>query len=90
MDENIFLGRFDLHKYTLKCEVCHNVLDPFTLDLLLLSDFWPGSPRNISYIIKISVFSLWDAFRKRMPGSSERSFLQALADIGIENGRVCN
>ena len=63
-------------------------MDPFTLETLLTSGYWPGSPVSINYLIKEEVFMLWDAFRKRMPGSSERAFLTSLCDVGYEYGRV--
>lgn len=82
------IGRFDLHKHHLLCEDCSTVIDPFTIGVLLKSGYWPGSVLSINYLIKEEVFILWDTFRKRMPGSSERAFLMSLNDISNDNGRV--
>lgn len=81
-------GRFDLHKHHLLCEDCSTVIDPFTIGVLLKSGYWPGSVLSINYLIKEEVFILWDTFRKRMPGSSERAFLMSLNDISNDNGRT--
>lgn len=81
-------GRYDLHKYKVVCDDCKHLNDPFQIEVLLASGFWPGSVVNINYLIQEEVFIVWDAFRKRMPGSSQGSFLNSLADIGREYGRV--
>jgi len=80
-------GRYDLFKYNVVCSDCGAIFDPFTLEVILDSGYWPGSPVRINYLIKEDVFVLWDTFRKRMPGSSERAFLLSLCDISKENGR---
>ena len=84
----VSLGRFDLYKYKVLCQDCNSVNDPFNVETIIKSGFWPGSLTHINYIIKEDVFSIWDSFRKRMPGSSERSFLMSLNDMAAENGRV--
>ena len=83
-----FKGRFDLFKYKVFCEDCNELFDPFELEYVLKSEYWPGSPVAINYLIKEEVFVMWDAFRKRMPGSSQNAFLMALCDISKDNGRV--
>ena len=68
---------------------CQNITDPFTFKFLLGSGYWPGGVKVINYVINEEVFILWDAFKSRMPGSSERAFIMALTDISNNNGRVC-
>ena len=58
------------------------------LETLVTSGFWPTSFKNISYLIQEDVFVTWDMFRKRMPGSSEKSFLDSLNDLTVFYGRV--
>uniref|UniRef100_A0A7M5U8G7 CxC3 like cysteine cluster domain-containing protein n=1 Tax=Clytia hemisphaerica TaxID=252671 RepID=A0A7M5U8G7_9CNID len=80
-------GRFDLHKYIIKCIDCDAQTDPFTIGVLLTSGFWPGNPKSLNYLFKEEVFQLWDNFRKFMPGSSERAFLKSLNAISDDNCR---
>ena len=71
-----------------ECANCKHVGDPFSLFNIITSGYWPSSPGNLSCLISEEVFQLWDAFRKRMPGSSETSFLKSLNDQTILHGRV--
>ena len=70
------------------CQVCGMEKDPFVLENIVLSGFWPHSPKNFKYVFKKDVFKLWDQFRKQMPGSSEQAFLNTLNSFTITNGRV--
>lgn len=65
-------GRFDLYKYLVRCVDCNHQFDPFELENVLKFEYWPGSPIKVNYLIKEEVFIMWDAFRKRMPGSSAK------------------
>ena len=82
------IGRFDLFKYHLHCNTCGFNIDPFNIDVILKSGYWPGSPTQVNCMIDQTVFRLWDSFRKRMPGSSEKSFMMSLSDISLMIGRV--
>ena len=84
----LYLGRFDLLKYYLHCEDCLSIANPFTVDVLLCSGYWPGNVSTINYMISEDVFVFWDKFQKYMSGSSEKSFLKSLNAISEENGRV--
>ena len=81
-------GRFDVNRYVLNCNECLMEYDPFNLETILYSDLWPGSVNNLHYLFHQDVFRLWDAFRKRMPGSSEVGFINALCDLSTLNQRV--
>ena len=63
-------------------------MDPFNLETLISSGLWPGTVEKASYFIHEDVLQLWDGFRKQMPGSSERSFLESLNGLTLLNGRV--
>ena len=82
------LGRFDLHKFKCLCQQCGGIFDPFVMQTLISSGYWPSSFKNVNYIIHEDVFLSWDMFRKRMPGSSEKSFLESLNDLASFHGRV--
>ena len=77
-----------MFKYTCICSQCHIEFNPFTLSTAVKSNLWPGSLKRLSYFIKEEVFELWDSLRKRMPGTSEKSFLDMLNDISSLHGRV--
>jgi len=51
--------------------------------------YWPGSPTDMSYVFDQQLFYLvWDSVQKRMPGTSENSFIRALEDVSVLKGRV--
>lgn len=50
--------------------------------------YWPGSPTDTSYVFDQQLFKLWDSIKKRMPGTSESSFILALEDVSVMKGRV--
>ena len=50
--------------------------------------YWPGSPTDISYVFDQQLFKLWDSIKKRMPGTSESSFILALEDVSVMKGRL--
>ena len=50
--------------------------------------YWPGSPTDTSYVFDQQLFYLWDSLQKRMPGTSETSFVRALEDVSVLKGRV--
>lgn len=81
-------GRFDLNWFTVHCSSCQWKWSPISVDSIIESGWWPGSPENFHYIFSQDVFNLWDAFRKRMPGSSQSAFVRSLEDISSSRGRV--
>lgn len=83
-----FLGRFDLHKFTIRCNVCNSIYDPFEAVNVVRHGFWPSNCSNVSYLFSNDLFYLWDSFRKNMPGSSMRAFIRSLEDISSLHGRV--
>ena len=83
-----FLGRYDLHWFGLLCDECGIIQSPMSMKNILRNGFWPGSPCNINYLFDQEVFRVWEAFRMRMPGSSESAFIKALEDISLLRGRV--
>ncbi|XP_046863236.1 uncharacterized protein LOC124456981 [Xenia sp. Carnegie-2017] len=80
-------GRFDLNWFTVHCSSCQWKWSPISVDSIIESGWWPGSPENFHYIFSQDVFNLWDAFRKRMPGSSQSAFVRSLEDISSSRGR---
>jgi hypothetical protein len=84
----VILGRFELLRYQYKCDSCGLKQDPFDLRTILKSGYWPCSPKKFGCLIQTTVFEFWDQFRKQMPGSSERSFLESLNAFTKLHGRV--
>eukprot|EP00794_Sanderia_malayensis_P004099 gene4099-4655_t len=80
-------GRYDLSKYFVRCNSCSHTVDPFSFKSLFKVKLWPGSPESGAYFFDQEVFSLWNSFSKRMPGSSENAFIMSLNDISVEKGR---
>ncbi|XP_046861810.1 uncharacterized protein LOC124455128 [Xenia sp. Carnegie-2017] len=79
-------GRFDLNWFTVHLLFIWK-WSPISVDSIIESGWWPGSPENFHYIFSQDVFNLWDAFRKRMPGSSQSAFVRSLEDISSSRGR---
>lgn len=72
----------------MRCNSCSHTVDPFSFKSLSKAKLWPGSPESGAYFFDQEVFSLWNSFSKRMPGSSENAFIMSLNDISVEKGRV--
>ena len=81
-------GRFVLQKWKFTCSCCGLFQDPFHLKNIVGSGYWPGSPKKFNLLVDEELFIFWDAFRKRMPGSSEKSFIDTLNDLSASQGRV--
>lgn len=81
-------GRFDLNKAIVQCTKCKTVLPSQSLTDVVQTGYWPGSPTDTSYLFDQRLFQLWDSIQKRMPGTSESSFVRALEDVSVMNGRV--
>jgi len=60
----------------------------WTLADVVHAGYWPGSPTDTSYVFDQRLFQLWDSLQKRMPGTSETSFIRALEDVSVMKGRV--
>ena len=60
----------------------------WTVTDIVQAGYWPGSPTDTSYVFDQQLFQLWDSLQKRMPGTSESSFIRALEDVSAINGRV--
>ena len=63
-------------------------MDPFNLEIILKSGYWPGSPVSRNYLFSEKLVVFRDSIRKRMPGSSETTFLMAPRNICFKNGCV--
>ena len=83
-----FLGRFDLNKFTVQCSGCQACNPSWSLCDVVQAGYWPGSPTDTSYVFDQQLFYLWDSLQKRMPGTSESSFIRALEDVSVMRGRV--
>ncbi|XP_066918229.1 uncharacterized protein, partial [Clytia hemisphaerica] len=80
-------GKYYLHLFSLKCEDCQTTTNPFTLDSVIESGFWPSSPVKFSYLFKVGVFRFWDTLRKNAPGTSEAAFVEVLNTMRAFHGR---
>ena len=83
-----FLGWFDLNKFTVQCSACKTCNPSWSLRDVVHAGYWPGSPTDTSYVFDQQLFYLWDSLQKRMPGTSETSFVKALEDVSVLKGRV--
>ena len=81
-------GRFDFNWFTVHCSSCTWSWSPASISSVIQSGFWPGNPVNMSTFYDQKLFSLWDAFRKQMPGSSQTAFLSSLEDLSQAKNRV--
>lgn len=88
MFTSYFSGRYDLFMHSLNCLDCQATRKPYNLKSVIESGYWPSSVKTFSCLYRQDVFVMWDAFKSRMPGSSEHSFLKALEDISLQNARV--
>ena len=77
-----------MYKYKISCDECFAEFDPFNVDTLIKSDYWPGNITNCAYLFHQNVFRMWDSFSKRMPGSSEQGFISSLSDLSVQKKRV--
>jgi hypothetical protein len=82
------LGRFDLNWFTVYCSSCAWKWSPDSINSIIQSGFWPGSPMNVNTFYDQKLFFLWDAFRKQMPGSSQTAFIRSLEDLSHSKNRV--
>lgn len=82
------LGRFDLKKFVVHCKKCNAISPSWTVTDIVQAGYWPASPTDTSYVFDQQLFQLWYSLQKRMPGTSESSFIRALEDISAINGRV--
>ena len=78
-------GWFYLNKSTIQRSQCNFVSPSWSL---VHSGYWPGSPTDTSYVFDQQLFHLWDTCQKRMPGTSESSFIRALEDVSVMKGGV--
>ena len=81
-------GRFDLNKAVIHCKRCNDIAPSWTLAGVVHAGYWPGSPTDTTYVFDQRLFQLWDSLQKRMPGTSETSFIRALEDVSLMKGRV--
>lgn len=81
-------GRFDFSNYTVVCSCCSYKLDPMSLEKIISAGYWPGSPKDCSYLFHQDLFRQWDFLQKRLPGTSEVAFLKSLGDFSQSRGRV--
>ncbi|PFX21550.1 hypothetical protein AWC38_SpisGene13955 [Stylophora pistillata] len=81
-------GQFDISKSTIQCSQCNFVSLSWSLSDVIHAGYWPGSPRDTNYVFCQQLFHLWDAFQKRVLGTSESSFIRALEDTSVMKGRA--
>ena len=84
----ISLGRFDFNKYAVHCRNCNDVTPSWTVRDVVQAGYWPGSPSETSNVFDQQLCRLWDSLQKRMPGTSESSFIRALEDVSAMSGGV--
>lgn len=81
-------GRYDFYKYTIVCKSCGAKDDPFDLRTIIRSGYWPAAPTTLNYLVDVNLFNLWSNIRSKMPGTSESSFIAALVELSLGNGRI--
>ena len=76
----------------MRCASCNWVFEPMSnVELLVRNGYWPGnlSSSSSAYIFHQDLFRMWDILQKRMPGTSQKSFLEGLEEFSLNKGRVC-
>ncbi|KAJ7337885.1 hypothetical protein OS493_008043 [Desmophyllum pertusum] len=81
-------GRFDFNNYAVVCNCCGHKINPWSLENIIAAGYWPGSPKDLSYLFDQNLFRQWDFLQKRLPGTSEVSFVKALGDLSESKGRA--
>ncbi|XP_044171275.1 uncharacterized protein LOC122955576 isoform X2 [Acropora millepora] len=81
-------GRFDFSNYAAICNCCGHKVNPWSLERIIAAGYWPGSPKDLTYLFDQNLFRQWDFVQKRLPGTSETSFLKALGDFSLCKGRA--
>ena len=81
-------GRYDLNCSLPFCSSCNITLPSWNLTDFVMAGYWPGSPSDPAYIFDQSLLDMWDNLQKRMPGTSESSFINGLGDFSESRGRV--
>lgn len=81
-------GRFDFNDYFSVCNFCGHEINQWSLKNIIAAGYWPGSPKDLNYLFDQNLFRQWDFLQKRLPGTSEVSFLKALGDFSQAKGRV--
>ena len=81
-------GRFDFNDYFAVCNFCGHKINQWFLKNIIAAGYWPGSPKDLNYLFDQNLFRQWDFLQKRLPGTSEVSFLKALGDFSQAKGRV--
>ena len=82
------LGQFDFSNYAAICNCCGHKVNPWSLERIIAAGYWPGSPKDLTYLFDQNLFRQWDFVQKRLPGTSETSFLKALGDFSLCKRRV--
>uniref|UniRef100_A0A7M5WXJ8 CxC3 like cysteine cluster domain-containing protein n=2 Tax=Clytia hemisphaerica TaxID=252671 RepID=A0A7M5WXJ8_9CNID len=80
-------GKYYLHLYSLRCKDCDSTSNPFTLENVVGSGFWPSAPTKFSYLFHVETLQFWDTLRKNAPGTSEAAFLEVLNTMTNLHGR---
>lgn len=70
------------------CSGCGYKINSWSLEKTIEAGYWPGSPKDSTYLFDQNLFRQWDFLQKRIPGTSEVSFLKALGDFSQSKGRV--
>lgn len=81
-------GRFDFNNCTISCSGCGYKINSWSLEKTIEAGYWPGSPKDSTYLFDQNLFRQWDFLQKRIPGTSEVSFLKALGDFSQSKGRA--
>ncbi|XP_046640243.1 uncharacterized protein LOC124322600 [Daphnia pulicaria] len=79
-------GRFDLSYPEFKCSECEGVMIAAENDLIS-SGWWPGSPKNMSYLFSADLLIMWNHLVHKTPGTSERKFIETFCEISKRFGR---
>ena len=78
-----------MNKVIIQCSNCNSIILSWSLIDVVHAGFWCESPSDTSYVFDQQLFRLWDSIQKRMPGTSESSFIHGLEDVSVMKGRVC-
>lgn len=80
-------GRYDLNSTEFICQECGHI-EVATEEDYVKSGWWPGAPKNGSYLFAIDLLVFWNHLSHKTPGTSERKFLETLGTISRRENRV--
>lgn len=79
----IFQGRFNVKSTGFKCVLC-GCTEKASLADYISSGFWPGTPRNITYLFSTELLIRWYLLKHDIPSTSTGKFITTLQNFAAK------